>query len=210
MGEENHKRMLPVVFNSIISSHKILWFSLEITLACHSCRGRSTAEWKRERKDEMITVLPYAIGQDQTKSIYIWRWRWFISHFSAMWLGEVKQQESRKLQLCSASATVFWTRRFPTLLQSLWNWMCFPVPSIHLVPFLRAQVRWRKHCASTATAGSLVSGPIIMPISASYAKPFQQPRSQRPQLMPPDFSFNSSHTIRKLCVFLHLCIMMVI
>lgn len=83
MGEENHMRMMPIVFNSIISSHKIFWSSLEITLACHSCRGWSTAEWKRERKDEIITVLPYAIGQGQTKSIYIWRWRWFISHFSA-------------------------------------------------------------------------------------------------------------------------------
>lgn len=84
MGEENHIRMLPNVLNSIISSHEILGFSLEITPACHSCRGWSTAEWEGERKDEMITVLLYAVGQGQTKSIYTERWRWFISRFSAM------------------------------------------------------------------------------------------------------------------------------
>lgn len=72
-GGENHMRMLPIVFNSIIYSHRILWFSLEITLACHPGRGWSTAEWKRERKNEMITVLPHVIGQSQTKLICIWR-----------------------------------------------------------------------------------------------------------------------------------------
>lgn len=126
------------------------------------------------------------------------------------WRGEAEGLSEAIIRQCFSHCLIFWSRYFPILPQGLWNWMHFPVPSIYLIPTPRAQVRWQKHFTSIATAGSLVPGPIIMPISASYAKPFQQPQSQRPQLIPPDFSFNSSLTIRQLCVFLHLCIMMVI
>lgn len=55
------------------------------------------------------------------------------------------------------------------------GWMHSPIHSNHWAPSPRAQVRWQKHCTALAAAGSLVSGPVIMPISTSYIKPFQQP-----------------------------------
>lgn len=58
--------------------------------------------------------------------------------------------------------------------------MFFPVPIIHLVSSLRAQVRWRKHCASIATAGSLGFWTHNHANQCLLHKTFQQPQSQGP------------------------------
>ena len=124
--------------------------------------------------------MPLARVRPRTP-IYIWRW--YACSPATSVLCDLERQSSRTLGSynCTVFQPLFFgSRHFPILLQCLWNWMHFPVPSNHLIPSPGAQVRWWKHCASIATAGSLVAGPIMKPISTAYTKPLRQPKAKGP------------------------------
>lgn len=140
-GEENCMRMLPIVFQSIISSHRIFWFSLEITLACHYGRGWSTTKWE-EREKEWKDSCPATChwpGSDHA-CLYM-RWNWFITIPVPCNLERRSSRTPGSYHCAVLQPLCFGSRHFPILFQCLWSWMCFLAPSIHLVSSLRAQVK---------------------------------------------------------------------
>lgn len=79
--------MLPSIFASFTSNHKILWLCLEIILGCHS----GERERERMRKNWLATCNGPELDQAHLvrRAHYL-----FINYFSAMGHGKVKQQHS--------------------------------------------------------------------------------------------------------------------
>lgn len=183
VARDSSKRQWLRILASLVLDPRISNLVWEPALECHREWGWNTGDWKKEGR--MEGVLSHCNWPRSDHVNYFFKYQdpiLLISLIIATGHRKIHCQDCKHrgrgfsiLSLTSSYVLITTVIIISSPLQWGQGWVYSPTLFSHLDSSLRVQVRWWKHCPSIATAGSLVSVPIIMPISTLYIKPFQQP-----------------------------------
>lgn len=181
-GDSGKRQWLRILASLVLDPgiSNLVW---EPALACHKEWGWNTGDWKKEGRMEGVLSHCNWPRSDHVNFFFLIPGPHLAHQPHHCYrtqkdsLSRLQTQRAGFLYSSLTSSYVLITTVIIISSPLRWGqgWVYSSTLISHLDSSLRVQVRWWKHCPSIATAGSLVSVPIIMPISTLYIKPFQQP-----------------------------------